>query len=51
MERLIESGVTDAAMALIESEMLGWKLRRLVYENDDIPARCRGSQHAGRHRR
>src|SRR6202166_4819920 len=36
MERLIESGAwTDAAIALIESEMPGWKLRRLVYENDE----------------
>lgn len=36
MERLIESGAwTDAAMALIESEMPGWKLRRLVYENGE----------------
>ena len=36
MERLIESGAwTDAAMALVESEMPGWKLRRLVYENGE----------------
>jgi hypothetical protein len=36
IERLIESGAwTDAAMALIESEMPGWKLRRLVYENGE----------------
>jgi hypothetical protein len=36
MERLIESGAwTDAAIALIESEMPGWKLRRLVYENGE----------------
>ena len=36
MERLIESGAwTDAAMALIESEMPGWKLRRLVCENGE----------------
>ena len=36
MERLIESGAwTDAAMALIESEMPGWKLRRLIYENGE----------------
>jgi len=36
MERLIESGAwTDAAMALIESEMPGWKLRRLVYDNGE----------------
>jgi hypothetical protein len=34
MERLIESGAwTEAAMALVESEIPGWKLRRLVYEN------------------
>src|ERR1700685_2808098 len=36
MERLIESGAwTDAAMALVESELPGWKLRRLVYENGE----------------
>jgi hypothetical protein len=36
MERLIESGAwTDAAIALIESEMPGWRLRRLVYENGE----------------
>jgi hypothetical protein len=36
MERLIESGAwTDAAIVLIESEMPGWKLRRLVYENGE----------------
>ena len=36
MERLIESGAwTDAAIALVESEMPGWKLRRLVYENGE----------------
>ena len=36
IERLIESGAwTDAAMALIEAEMPGWKLRRLVYENGE----------------
>src|ERR1700676_2271611 len=36
MERLIESGAwTDAAIALIESEMPGWKMRRLVYENGE----------------
>ena len=36
IERLIESGAwTDAAIALIESEMPGWKLRRLVYENGE----------------
>ena len=36
MERLIESGAwTDAAMALVESEMPGWKLRRLVYDNGE----------------
>jgi hypothetical protein len=36
IERLIESGAwTDAALALIESEIPSWKLRRLVYENGD----------------
>jgi hypothetical protein len=36
MERLIESGAwTDAAMALVESELPGWKLRRLIYENGE----------------
>jgi hypothetical protein len=36
IERLIESGAwTDAAIALIESEVPGWKLRRLVYENGE----------------
>jgi hypothetical protein len=36
MERLIESGAwTDTAIALTESEMPGWKLRRLVYENGE----------------
>ena len=36
MERLIEFGAwTDAAIALIESEMPGWKMRRLVYENGE----------------
>jgi hypothetical protein len=36
IERLIESGAwTDAAMALVESEMPGWKVRRLVYENGE----------------
>jgi hypothetical protein len=36
IERLIESAAwTDAAIALIESEMPGWKLRRLVYENGE----------------
>jgi len=36
IERLIESGAwTDAAMALIESEMPGWALRRLVYESGE----------------
>jgi hypothetical protein len=36
IERLIESEAwTDAAMAVIELEMPGWKLRRLVYENGE----------------
>ena len=36
IERLIESGAwTDAALALIESEIPSWKLRRLVYENGE----------------
>jgi hypothetical protein len=36
IERLIEAGAwTDAALVLIESEMPGWKLRRLVYENGE----------------
>jgi len=34
--QLIESGGwTDAAIAVIELEMPGWKLRRLVYENGE----------------
>jgi hypothetical protein len=36
IERLIESEAwTDAAVAVIELEMPGWKLRRLVYENGE----------------
>jgi hypothetical protein len=36
IERLLEAGAwTDAAMAVIELEMPGWTLRRLVYENGD----------------
>jgi hypothetical protein len=36
IERLVESGAwTDAAIALLESELPGWKLRRLVYENGE----------------
>jgi hypothetical protein len=36
MERLIETGAwTDAAMALVESELPSWTLRRLVYENGE----------------
>jgi hypothetical protein len=36
IDRLIESGAwTDAALALIESEIPSWKLRRLVYENGE----------------
>lgn len=36
IERLIEAGAwTEAALALIELEMPGWKLRRLVCENGE----------------
>jgi hypothetical protein len=36
IDRLIESGARiDAAMALIELELPGWKLRRLVYDNGE----------------
>jgi hypothetical protein len=36
IDRLIESGAwTDAALALIEFELPGWTLRRLVYENGE----------------
>jgi hypothetical protein len=36
IDRMIESGAwTDLALALIEIELPAWKLRRLVYEDDE----------------
>jgi hypothetical protein len=36
IDRLIEAGAwTEAALALTEFEMPGWKLRRIIYENGE----------------